>query len=110
MGWETLLASFANISMKNQGKRQISLQALRRAGSDYCDQLLYKKGTLCGSAFLGTKSQKGLLKGNHRGSVSRLYNTKDITASKMFLSIKTSDTTELLKASESTPDSTRCNI
>ena len=44
------------------------------------------------------------------GCMSRLQSTKDITASKTFFSNKASDTIESLKASESSPDSKRCNV
>lgn len=76
MGWETLLASFANISMKKQENRHISLQALRRAGNDCCDQLLNEKVTLCGSAFLRTKSQKYFLKEITEGECESIIELK----------------------------------
>lgn len=76
MGWETLLASFANISMKKQENRHISLQALRRAGNNYCDQLLDEKGTLCGSAFLRTKLQKYFLKEITEGECESIIELK----------------------------------
>lgn len=76
MGWETLLASFANISVKKQENRHISLQTLRRAGNNYCDQLLDEKGTLCGSAFLRIKLQKYFLKEITEGECESIIELK----------------------------------
>ena len=68
---------FCKYQYEKAGKnRHISLQALRRAGNDYCDQLLDEKGTLCGSAFLRTKSQKYFLKEITEGECESIIELK----------------------------------